>query len=990
MKKICLTTLMCLMIFPLFANSKNIPSSFVLVREMQHNLESGFYTLVLNQADQMDRYYPDSRYKDSVLLYRAESYYFLGMRKLSLSVLSSCSDSMNTNYLYGRIYLDDESLDEACKYLKKSYFQSRKDAKNSEKTALNINGERSYFSPDAQKQRNFSCAFLYAYALSLTKDYKTSASVLLQLITDAGYLYDGGKATSLLCEDFYELGRQSRVCEVYEKVEPKLDSFDENYRRKILLMAAISYDNIHKNDMAKKLYEKIMSQNSEGELLSSDEIASFWLRMAIASFNKKDYSDCERCLKVAFENFPSGESENKSLAILYEAALISRTEETKTDAIRILEKNLSSASSYEKDYEAQLCVWYYEKGDIKNVLLYGQKLYAEVQKSYSQNQNSKVQKNIEEKNSVNLALFYYSKALAETGEKEKAQTVLSQIDSNELWFRTTMAKLQSSTKSSFEDIYRDNPSSQEAYENYIIEMISNSDGSFAQDKKLLSLPKGLFYQGIAHYLSSNYASCINSMNGFIRTVSGENLADNENASSDEYADEIALAYYYCAYSNYQLLKNQEAYELFIQALQNLDEKKYPLMTFKANDYAFQCAYALYVLNKGSEEEDKWRNNAISCLENAEKQNVVLDEKIDAVLQLSKFYIEKGENEKSESLLKKYASSSPSSTISQLKCSMELASFYVAQKNFEKSDAIYSSVVSSTYSSQDEKVFSFGENAQYLNGLSYFENQDWVSSQTKFSQYRKDYIGGKKFGTVCYYNACCLKELENANLAVILLQESLNYSLEPALEFKAMYELMKTSRQTGDYEKAINIARRMMKKFPELSKEEKISSQIKEISLLASGETEKTAKLLSDYISNKRENTENGRRIGLELAKKYLSQASKKDEGNKILESIIAQKNNMDLSKEADVLACAIFLKAQQKREENLYTESASQFLEAATVFARYDKEASAKAMYCALEAFDSARLYADSLQTYKAMASQFPQSVWTERAVAIVSDYKEN
>ena len=193
---------------------------------------------------------------------------------------------------------------------------------------------------------------------------------------------------------------------------------------------------------------------------------------------------------------------------------------------------------------------------------------------------------------------------------------------------------------------------------------------------------------------------------------------------------------------------------------------------------------------------------------------------------------------------------------------------IAQKNFEKSDAIYSSVVSSTYSSQDEKVFSFGENAQYLNGLSYFENQDWVSSQTKFSQYRKDYIGGKKFGTVCYYNACCLKELENANLAVILLQESLNYSLEPALEFKAMYELMKTSRQTGDYEKAINIARRMMKKFPELSKEEKISSQIKEISLLASGETEKTAKLLSDYISNKRENTENGRRIGLELAKKY--------------------------------------------------------------------------------------------------------------------------
>ena len=206
-KKSAFLFIVLFVVFPIFAQVNKNTSSFVLIREMQHNLESGFYTLVLNQADQMDKNYPDSRYSDRVLVYRSECYYSLGMRKLALATLESCPDTMSVNYFYGRLYLDQNNYEKACKYFEKAFAQSKKQDKEQ------------YFSLEAQKQRNFSNAIYYAEVLEQLKDYPKAVGVTLDLIKNAGYFYDGGRATSLLCELFYELGRQDRVCEVYEKIE---------------------------------------------------------------------------------------------------------------------------------------------------------------------------------------------------------------------------------------------------------------------------------------------------------------------------------------------------------------------------------------------------------------------------------------------------------------------------------------------------------------------------------------------------------------------------------------------------------------------------------------------------------------------------------------------------------------------------------------------------------------------------------------------------
>ena len=53
-KKIFLIMLILLETLAVSARVKKTESSFVLAREMERNLSGGFYTLVLNQADQMD------------------------------------------------------------------------------------------------------------------------------------------------------------------------------------------------------------------------------------------------------------------------------------------------------------------------------------------------------------------------------------------------------------------------------------------------------------------------------------------------------------------------------------------------------------------------------------------------------------------------------------------------------------------------------------------------------------------------------------------------------------------------------------------------------------------------------------------------------------------------------------------------------------------------------------------------------------------------
>ena len=954
-KKIFLIMLILLETLAVSARVKKTESSFVLAREMERNLSGGFYTLVLNQADQMDRNYPNSRYANQILNYRAECYYFLGMRNLALKTLFECEDNACTNYFYGRIAFDSQDYKKAMQYFSKA-FKLAQTEKSSKANTI---------------------AYFYAQSLSKLNEYEKSVPVTLKLISDAGYTYENGKAALLLCEGFYELSRQDRVCQLYEKVAPVFESFEFDVQRKIILMSAFSYEKQKNSAKAKELFEMVMKTalsedgSEEGgaeKEISGNEISEFWLRMAIESFANKDYADCSRCLTVAKEQLVKDSDDFakiNSLMLLYEGALKGKLEGP-LSGVKALETDFASVTDYKNDFLSMICVLSYDASDYKRVLQYGKQLEVLVLKEESLSQLNA------------LALYRYSQVLSEKGESAKAASVLSSIHSNELWVLTSQAIAYDKGGTvdlgflNFEQIYKMYPDSKSAYENYIIEQLKKSNSSFATDKKLLELDEGLFYQGLAYYMDSNWNACISSLNDYLAKA-GDLVEDSV---ATEFKN-IPLAYYYLGYAYYQLFNNKASYENFTTASKMLVDEKYEFLKYKAYDFASQCAFAIY--NATSEEEKQnWLSATIENLEKAEQTRIPLDQKFEAVSLLSQVYVKNDDYQSAEQLLTKYAAKGSEKS---LRCALMVANIFAQQKKISEAEKYYQ------IASSDQNFVEIAEKASYQNALMYFENEFWEESSQRFYQFRHDYMQSENYGVACYYNALCLARMDNLNLAIILMQDSLNYKLIPSDEFAAMYQLMKLCRQNGDYAKSIMVARKLMKQYPEQSKEENISTQIKEISLLVSGENEKTAKLLNEFMEKSQMSTVEGRRLGYELSKKYLGDAAKQNEGLKLLLELIGMEKQMDLTQEADVLAGSYYLYAQYLREKSEYKTAADAFLNSARVYAGFDSENAAKSMYGAIEAFDTAGKIADSAQIYRSAEKQFSDSLWTQRAYLIVKDY---
>ncbi|MCR4789673.1 MAG: tetratricopeptide repeat protein, partial [Treponemataceae bacterium] len=882
---------------------------------------NGYYTLVLNQADYMEKNFPNSPYLQDAYRYRAESYYFLGMPGRALENLEKCRKHADVDYLYGRIYFDGKDYQKAASFFKAS------------------------LSAKEQSEKFYSTELYYGESLYLLKEYEKSAGYLLRLISQKGYSFQGGKASCLLCQDFYELNRQDRICQVYEKILPIIDKLDSDYSKDILLMSAISYDRQQQKDKAKSLYEELM-QESDGEIAGLSE---FWLRMACESYAKSEYVNAMRYLKISEENLNKSEkSEGKltSLIILYKAALSEKDGDLKS-AISLLEDNLANSKSYTKDYLIFLTDFSYKNKDYKKVLAYGQKIY-----------DLKSQEKSEEEN---LALFYYAKALENAGQKEKADSVIQNIDSQSLWARSQKALArQEKDPAEFQQIYQDNKSSKIAYENYVIELLRNSQTSFLSDINLSQLEDASYYQGLAYYLNASWTNSSFYLHKYIE----------ENADKSQKAKNILDAKYYYAFAQFQLLKNENACQYFIEYAEEAESKN---LKYKAWFNASQCSLSLY----GEKKDKAYLEKAIFCMEKALECDIPLKTKMEAVYSLTQFYISNGEIDKAENLLLTY---SQGTSAEEIELRFRLADLYAGIDKLTQAEKVYNSIVTS---SQDKEI---REKASYLKAYMYYDKEFWDQTISLFAKYRRDYPDGIYFGKACYYNSLCLVRLENTNLALVLLQEALESKLEAQEEFSVMYELMKIYRNKGDYEKAINIARKILKQFPEQSREEKISRQIHEISFLASGETDRCAVLLTDYLQNGMMSTKEGRKAGFELAKRYLLIEAKKSEGKKLLQDFV-NSPELDITVESQELAQAYFLYATSLREDFNYEECSKNFLKAAQLYASFDKEQAAKSMYGAIEAFDCNGKFADAKSTYKALLELYPDSVWIMHSKAIVKDY---
>ncbi|MBQ1983141.1 MAG: hypothetical protein II232_00765, partial [Spirochaetaceae bacterium] len=458
------------LVFSSFYEENNFKESgsFQLIKDIQLDLEKGFYSLVIEKANQLEKQYPNSRFLQQSNRSKAEALYFLGRKQESKILLKKLDFHGDSEYIKGRLLFDEQKYSEAVK----SFYTSAKFFENS--SMLN--------------ERYFSCLYYSAKSFNLLGEYKKSLPILLSLVEKQGYASYQGEVFFLLCQSFFEQKDFLKVCSLYEKTSEIHSFVNEKYFRKILLMAASSYDEINNSQKAQTLYTKI-SQDYEVEGLG---ISEFWVKSGIESFYENDFSDTLRCFEVA-KSTENLTDDLQDLILLYQAQIKAKTENY-SQGIKFLENNNIKNQKY---FYSLMCVFSAKANDFQKSISYGEKI---------------LQENFELSTAEEQVLFWFAFSLFKTNQNEKAIQIINRISEATLESQTLKAKIQfeknnTSSSNEFAKIFEKNQKSQDAFENFVIANLtlgktdflikSNSSKNFdlLENSELKN-----YFLGLANYL----------------------------------------------------------------------------------------------------------------------------------------------------------------------------------------------------------------------------------------------------------------------------------------------------------------------------------------------------------------------------------------------------------------------------------------------------------------------------------------------------------
>lgn len=931
MKKIILVIgIMIAEIFCVFANSTDSVSSFQLIKNIQFNVENEYYAEAFSLCEKMETSYPNSRYLEKALIAKTEASFFLGKKVIAKNTLVRVKDDKKIPYVAARIYFEEENYQKA---LPLFYLSIKNDAD--------------------KKERVLSSEYFASKCLFLLKDYDKAFSLLHLLISQNGYSFEKGEVTSLYCEILYEKNNFKKVIELYEKIESILPKMNENYSRKIILMAGISYDTLHISDKAQVLYQQIST-------LYGNEVdsASFWVRMGIESFSKKDYSDCLRCFTVA-----SSTDNNRLLQIIeiYKGAVLVNTKSYLEGYNSLLSKKITDEQLYPSYLTLLVC-------------------YSAKAKQYSQTEiytNQLIQ--LANKNNTirtlpeyQVAMYWYVYSLVEQEKYNKAIEFANELKSSSINILTLKGIAESKSNKDYQATFtkandiantlistensNNDSFNKEVFQNYVVSLLANQKTDFITQKNFVLLDNFNYLNGLAEYVDGNWENCIQSMKNVLN-------------SSDQKSSNYAYAKFYTGYSLYRLQKNEEAYNTLKESSDLLSNNN---VKYLSSYLASQCALANYYVKN----QQEWLNNAKEECKKATEISIPTNTKMDAILLLSDLYSIEKDFDKAIELLKPYSIQKNDEGVRTL---YKLASVYLEKGDLTLADNSYSQLSSSW------PMSTYASEARYNQGKIYFDNKDWGLASDRFSMYRRLYPEGKYYYQVCYLNGVCLKNLGNDSLAILLLQETLVEKQKTSYRLSALLDLMKLYRDKSDYRSAIDAGRLILSEYPEQAKSENVKKQLTEITLLASGEDEKSASLLADFIRLGEVDTIEGRKAGFELAQIYMATPAKRDEGFKLVKRILSSKN-LDIEAENENCAVLYNLSATYYREKLEYYDAALDFLSAAQLYASFNKEMGSKMLYCAIESYDCAFRKSDCQEILKMMNTLYPESQWTKRAESLVQN----
>ena len=922
----------CLFSGPVFAESASR-----LFSDLNSAYVSGFYPAAVSISGKIIEQFPSSSYYEKASLIKGESLVHLGRFSEVPATLQPFADkNAVAAYWLGRAFYGENSFIKASG----SFYK-----------ALALFSENPAHEGYSEKLHRSTAVYS---ALCLNNLGRAEEAVSLLEYAFSSFLMeeDLEPASVLLFSLYSDLEKYDEIISLYGQLENAVPFFSKAHYDYVRLCTADAYAEAGNEEKAWNAFSKLLSDCEDDSFLRClqtaysfaeksrtyttarllDEntqrleaypgfMSEIYLRTALNAWNKADYKKAASCFDKAEKD---ASYEKKNFIALYKAEML--VMDGKYDAaLELLQKTADKSSP-----------------------LYAETLLAMARASAFSKKYDACRRYADEarvlvsgEEAVITAEFYAAYCAASDGQWSSVRTLLE---------GKNLSKTGTAAVGNLKD----------AVSALYAEALILSDGSPAAVNRALQVLKGR-NRVIALLKAGRYEQAYQLVKDG-KSKEETYLCGLAAAGCGRWAEAVRLlndsseySLYYRSYSQYQLGQVKDAYKGFESFIK---KNPYSKLIRDASFYAAKSA-----LQAGDE------RSALEMGHAANKKSVTPAQKQETAVFCAGIYSDAGDYEKAVSIIKPYADVVEESAVP---VRFMLAQIYALQGNIDAADKLLTVTENLFHKTAAESLYRRAE--------LYFSKEHFEKAASLFAECRKKYADSEYAKASVYYNALSLEKAGRANEAILIYEKCLRENGKD-YGFLCNSRLALLYKANGEYASALRCVEAALTGWPDEASSSNLGTELKELRMLASGSSEKIARLAADYEKAGGAKTEKGRNTGLQLADLYLDTVSDRGKGAEILNEIIA---NADTAKEHSVLGTAFKLKGLYLRMEGKETDAGEAYLTASNHFSEADYDSAAACLYSAMEVFVSIGKKADAKAVYDTMLKLYSESLWTEKAKGLL------
>lgn len=956
-KQLILITFLCAGIFA-FADS----DAAQLNSEMISAYNGGFYPGVVRCADKILQENASSPFAGAAFIYKGESLFRMGRVQEAVLVLDKArkaagdDEELSSKRLYwiGRCFERLGNDKEALIYLHEAAKLSKK--QTAQKGS--VYPQSVYYSGLTLNRlgEHEKAADVFNFVLNNGRLYSQSqyelASVLFVESCNSSAQFDRGIkiADSLKDTQFSDftkfnlmlgqgdaLSGKGRYKDAYKKYCTVLESAPAELAV-VAMQKAYTVSAEHRNEVNEDPGSVI--EKAGPRLASYPElVSSFWTRLAIDAFNRKDYKKSVEY----FDNVNSDDTKLEQIAVLYrtEIEFINKSKNEEAAAKSAADTLIQQKEKFGQDnasYELFLARYYglgqnYEEcrklsskylnhtdEPLKKTAIYWNAYSLYKQKRYSD--GAKLLEGVNYGDDKGFA-HLHARLLAQTGNLNRADKIFYALGEREQlgnqghldYARTLLTG---------------------GYLISTVEQASMAGGA-----------EGHYLKGLAFFNRRNWEEA----------ESAFYLSQNDKSLESPYREN---ALFYLGYSRYQLNKYDGALESLISFTRALPSSS---LIWNACVTASRSAAQLGKYQVAADFAQK-------AITNSKNE----DQKQESILLCAGVYSDSSAYDRAISTLRPY---SGQKNAFGFQCKYLTAQILVQKGDYEGADKTYAEL------SSEKAALSLSEEALYRRGELSYTTGKYDKAVPLFAEYIKKYNHGEFYFASMYFTADCLAKTKQTDKAILYYRQIAQSPEKSTYKYGSHRQLINLYKQTGEYGLAIQSCQYLMEEYGEQASADGVSDAMRELKALDSGANTELVKMQKAWEEKGGLKTFEGRVAGTALAEYYLNTQNDSKKAESLAQSLLDKQKSIDAEsayagKNALLLAGIYRNRFDNQKSASMYLVAAEQLRKAG------DAEGAARSLYGAAESFDAGMMYADSKSTAQYLQKLYPDSPYSKRAASFI------